>query len=274
MDRVELHGGAGRAETVEPIRVPVSALARVFLRSLVLQASFNRRGMQNLGFAYALWPALEALYPDRTARTRAAARHLAFFNTHPYLASAILGGVIFHEERVARGEESADVVERFKSALMGPFAAVGDSFFWLSLRPSAGIIAALLSPWIGLWAVAVFLLFYNVPHLAFRMALFVDGYRRGDRVVERVAKAALPKWGARLRGLSATGGGAAVVVAAFLLTGPGRHVEAEPWLLVSCVASVLVFLVAWALLSRRGVLFASLAAIATGLVLALLGAGW
>ncbi len=272
MDRVEVHGNA--SESVTPLRVPGPVLARVFLRSLVLQASFNRRGMQNLGFAYALWPALEALYPDRTARTRAAARHLAFFNTHPYLASAILGGVIFHEERVASGEENAEVVERFKSALMGPFAAVGDSFFWLSLRPSAGIAAALLSPWIGLWAVAVFLVLYNVPHVAFRLLLFVDGYRRGDRVVERVAKAALPKWGARLRGVSATGGGAAVVVAAYQLTGPGLPVEEGPWLVTACVASALVFLATWALLARRGTLLGALLGIAIGLLLALVGAGW
>jgi len=270
MERVEVQNGVGTA----PAGVPAGVLARVFLRSLVLQASFNRRGMQNLGFAYAMWPALQVLYPDRAARTRAAARHLAFFNTHPYLASAILGGVIFHEERVARGEESPDVVENFKRALQGPFAAVGDSFFWLSLRPSAGILAALLSPWIGLWAVALFLVLYNVPHVAFRLVLFVDGYRRGDRVVERVARAALPKWGARLRGVSAACGGAAAVVAAFLITGPGLPVEGEPWLAVSCAASALVFLASWALLARGGTLLAAGLAIGLGLVLALLGAGW
>lgn len=274
MDRAEVHNGLGPGEAAAHLRVPAWALARVFVRSLVLQASFNRRGMQNLGFAFAIWPALVALYPDRAARTRAAARHLSFFNTHPYLASAILGGVIFHEERVARGEESADVVENFKRALQGPFAAVGDSFFWLSLRPSAGILAALLSPWLGLWSVALFLVLYNVPHVAFRLLLFVDGYRRGDRVVERVAKAALPKWGARLRAVSATCGGAAAVVAAFLLTGPGLPVEAESWLVVSCAAAALVFLASWGLLARRGALLAGILAIGLGLVLALFGAGW
>jgi len=254
--------------------LPAWTLARVFLRSLLLQASWNRRGMQNLGVVYALWPALEHLYPDPSERVRAATRHLAFFNTHPYLASAILGGTLFHEERVARGEEPPEAVEGFKNALMGPFAAVGDSFFWLSLRPFAGMVAALLAPWIGLWAVLAFLALYNVPHVGFRLSLFLDGYRRGDRVVERVARAALPKWGARLRSLSAVGGGAAVVVGVFLITGPGLPVEPVPWLVTSAVASVLVFFATWALLARRGSLWAGLGAIAVGLVLALLGAGW
>src|SRR5690606_13799238 len=52
-----------RAEgNVEP-SLGAGILARVFLRSLLLQASWNPRGMQNLGFAYAMWPALEHLYP-------------------------------------------------------------------------------------------------------------------------------------------------------------------------------------------------------------------
>jgi PTS system mannose-specific IID component len=259
---------------IHPGPVPTRALARVFLRSLLLQATWNRRGMQNLGFVYALWPALVHLYPDEQRRSRAAARHLTFFNTHPYLASAIVGGALFHEERVARGEEEPEAVERFKSALMFPFAAVGDSFFWLSLRPLSGMCAALLAPWIGLWSVALFLVLYNVPHLAFRITLFVDGYRRGDRVVERVAKAGLPKWGARLRRASAVGGGAAVVIGVFQLTGPGLPVEPRGWLVVAAAASLAVFLGTWALLARRGSLWAALASIGIGIVLALLGAGW
>ena len=266
------HPDATHAPTPRPL--PASTLARVVLRSLLLQSSWNRRGMQNLGVAFALWPAIEQLYPDPQSRTRAAARHLAFFNTHPYLASAILGGALFHEEKVARGEEAPEAVEAFKSALMGPFAAVGDSFFWLSLRPFAGMVAALLAPWIGLWAVLAFLALYNVPHLGFRLSLFLDGYRRGDRVVERVARAALPKWGARLRTVSAVGGGVAVVVGVFLITGPGLPVEPVPWLVTIAAVSALVFFATWALLARRGSLWAGLGAIAVGLVLALLGAGW
>ena len=77
--------------------------AHVFWRCLFLQAAWNRRGMQNLGFAYAIEPALDALYADPARREEALARHLGFFNCHPYMAAAILGGAIHHEERVAAG---------------------------------------------------------------------------------------------------------------------------------------------------------------------------
>ena len=115
--------------------LPPWVLWRVFARSMFLQASWNPQGMQNLGLAYALFPALERLYPDPAAQMVVVRRHLAFFNTHPYVAAAIVGGVLFHEERIARGEESPERVTQFKAALMGPLAALGDGFFWLSLKP-------------------------------------------------------------------------------------------------------------------------------------------
>src|SRR5205085_11260757 len=106
-------------------RVSAGALGRVFLRSMFLQAAWNPRGMQNLGFADAISPALAALYPDPVERAKAVARHLVFFNCHPYLAAAILGGAVRLEERVANGEAPPQIVSSFKSALGPPFAALG-----------------------------------------------------------------------------------------------------------------------------------------------------
>jgi PTS system mannose-specific IID component len=265
-------GSAAPAATAgSPGRLPAGTLARVFLRSLALQASWNRRGMQNLGFAYAIWPAIEALYPDPERRLHAARRHLAFFNTHPYLAAAILGGAIHHEEKVARGEEPPESVERFKQALMGPFAAVGDSFYWLSLRPFVGAIAALLAPWVGLWAVAIYLLLFDVPHLWLRLALFLRGYRRGDGVVETVARAGLPAKGARLRVATAALGGVAAAFAALFAAGaayPGLAPEVgAPFAVGGAVAA---WGIAFLALGRRGPLVAAGIGVAFGFFVALL----
>src|SRR5262249_36155969 len=111
-------------------RVSPLALLRVLWRSLFLQAAWNPHGMQNLGFAFAMEPALGELYPDASARARAAERHLEFFNCHPYLAAAIVGGAVRLEEEVARGAAEPRSVSAFKSALASPFAALGDGFFW------------------------------------------------------------------------------------------------------------------------------------------------
>lgn len=257
-------------------QVPVAIRLRVFLRSLLLQATWNRKGMQNLGFVYALWPALAHLYPDRRERTLAAERHLTFFNTHPYLAAAILGATIRLEEKVARGEATPQSVDTFKQALMGPFAAVGDSFYWLSLRPFVGACCVLLSPFIGLWAVLLFLLLYNVPHLLLRISLFREGYRLGDGVVARVAKMSLPALGARLRmGAAVAGGAVPVVAAASILESGGEPLFGAfaPWVLA---ASALSFLGALALGESYGALSSAWPALALGMGLAVVGAlgGW
>ena len=179
--------------------LPPVTLRRVFWRCLFLQAAWNRRGMQNLGFAYAIDPALRRLYADPGKRNEALRRHLATFNCHPYTAAAIVGGAIHHEERVAAGEEPTGAPLAYKQVLQGPLAAVGDGFFWAGLRPFFGALAAVGTLVLGWPALVAALLVYNTLHLWLRWSLFRAGYRTGDAVVVRLAALALPAWAARLR---------------------------------------------------------------------------
>ena len=188
-----------------------TVLARVFVRSLFLQAAWNPRGMQNLGFADAISPALDELYPDERQRAQALVRHLEFFNCHPYLAAAILGGAIRLEERVARGEAAEDSVSAFKRALGPAFAALGDGFFWLALRPAAALAAAITEPHLGLWCIAVFLGLYNGLHVGTRVWLFVSGYRRGEGIVQVVGRAHLASGTGLLKACAAVLAGAIAV---------------------------------------------------------------
>ena len=162
--------------------------------------------MQNLGLAYALYPALKEIYPDREKQTAAVRRHLVFFNTHPYVAAAILGGALYHELRIASGVESPETVVKFKAALMGPLAALGDGFFWLSLKPATGAFCAALVPVLGGWAVILFLVLYNIVHLTARAQFFGMGLRLGDQLVGAVGRANLPARGAQLREVAAASG--------------------------------------------------------------------
>lgn len=190
-------------------RLPVGTVARVALRSLFLQAGFSPEAMQTLGLLYSLEPAWRALYPDEAQRQAAARRHLAPFNTHPYAAAAIVGGLLFHEERLARGEGTEAAVAHFKQALMGPLAAMGDGFYWLSLRPAVGALAVALVPVLGPWAALALLLLYNAVHFSTRLWLFVQGYRLGDGVVLALSRVKVPMWSLRLRALAAVAAGAA-----------------------------------------------------------------
>jgi mannose PTS system EIID component len=222
-------------------------LLRVFLRSLFLQASWNPQGMQNLGLAYALYPALERLYPDKQALETAVRRHLVFFNTHPYVAAAIVGGVLYHEQRIARGEEPPDKVVAFKAALMGPLAALGDGFFWLSLKPATGAVCAALVPVLAAWAAVLFLVLYNLVHFTLRARLYWLGLSLGDRLVEAVARANLPTRGAKLRAVAAAcaGGLAAWLAVSFGANAGGRF---APLLSAGCLA---LGVVSYLLVARR-----------------------
>jgi PTS system mannose-specific IID component len=185
------------------VTVPASTLNHVFWRCLFLQAAWNRRGMQNLGFAFAIDPALRRLYPDPARRSEALRRHLATFNCHPYTAAAIVGGAIHHEERVAAGDEPPSAPLSYKQVLQGPLAAVGDGFFWAGLRPFFGALAAVGTLLLGWPALVAAVVVYNALHLWLRWTLFRAGYRSGDEVVTRLAALSLPAWADRLRGAGA-----------------------------------------------------------------------
>jgi mannose PTS system EIID component len=102
---------------------------------------------------------------------------------------------------------------------MGPLAALGDGFFWLSLRPACGVVASLWALYfadigqpgpVALWGIAVFLVGYNGVHLFLRARLFLAGRRLGDGVVGVIGAARLPHFGGRLRLLAAAATGALI----------------------------------------------------------------
>ena len=167
-------------------------LMRVFWRSFFLQATSNYERMQNVGFCFCLSPVLRKLYQG-SALKDALARHLVFFNSHPYMTAALLGATIRIEIQVASGERSVDDVINFKRYMMGPMAAIGDSFFWASLRPfaAAWAVMAVLSGLI--WAPIAFLLLFNLCHLGIRCYGLMYGYREGEKVCERIHKLSLVK---------------------------------------------------------------------------------
>lgn len=72
-------------------------------RSTFLQGSWNYERMQNGGWCFSMIPAIKKLYKTKEDRAAALKRHLEFFNTHPYVASPILGVTLALEEDRANG---------------------------------------------------------------------------------------------------------------------------------------------------------------------------
>ncbi len=149
--------------------------------------------MQNLGFAFALLPLIRReCDPRRLAESLRS--HLQMFNTHPYLTAPVIGAV-------ARIEEEGDTAaaEHLKKAVMGPYAAIGDPFFWGALRPFSAVVAVILALKGILLAPLAFLLLYNPAHLWVRGKGFIEGYRQGKGSIEFIRGLNLPAVTGRIR---------------------------------------------------------------------------
>ena len=111
----------------------------------------------------------EDLYPNDKEKQKALMeRHLPFFNTEPFIGCLIPGIALGMEAEKAAGEDIPDMlITSIKSALMGPFAGVGDA-----LLPGM-IIPILLAIGCGLSADGSITgaVFYAVAFLAIMLPL-------------------------------------------------------------------------------------------------------
>ena len=154
-------------------------------RQFLLQGCWNYEGMQNVGFAYSILPALRHIYREKPEElTKALKRHLEYFNTQPAMGGVILGAALKLEERAAAGEIDSRDIGTFKVGLMGSLGAIGDAYFWGALRPMAsvaGAVLALVHPFLG---IAALLLVYNLSHLPIRWKGFSAGIEGEEKAVE------------------------------------------------------------------------------------------
>lgn len=230
---------------------------RIFLRSLLVQSSWNFSGLQNLGFFFMTWPALNRRHLTAAELARAGTRHLGNFNTHPYFAGLVAATVIRHEERGGTDE----AVEGLKRSLMCALGAVGDEFFWATLRPFAAVVALPAALAGVVWAPLIMLAVYNVPHLSVRAWGIRAGLERDGGVVEMLQRLPLSRMQPALGAATAVVVGFLVGAAAFdrtwgILPGHG---------LVSVGVAVSLFLLLLALQSwglGQGRMLACLSALA------------
>lgn len=158
---------------------------RVSFRNTFLQASWNYERMQNVGWAYAMIPAIKRLYQSKEDRSAALKRHLEFFNTQPYLASPILGVTLALEEERANGAPIDDgAIQGVKIGMMGPLAGVGDPIFWGTLRPVLGAFAASLALSQNILGPIIFFLGWNAIRIAFLWYTQELGYTQGSNITE------------------------------------------------------------------------------------------
>jgi len=232
----------------------------IFWRSFLLQSVWNTRGMQNVGFCFAMLPALRRSGLTGDAAKRFLKRHLEFFNTNPAMASYVLGAAAAAE--VAEPDGAGESVAEMKKGLLGPLGMAGDALLWGAVRPLAGIVGAGIALTGRTWAPLALLAIYNVPHLAVRARGLSAGVSHGRSAAREVLG---PRMRDVVRGIRWACAFAAGFVVALAVAPSGRF---EGWRLAIVGASFALAFAAARLRIPATVVGAAAAAGALALMLA------
>ena len=178
----------------EKLQLSKSDRQKVWWRSTFLQGSWNYERMQNLGWAYALIPAIKKLYTSKEDRAAALERHLELFNTHPYVAAPIIGVTLALEEERANGAEIDDTaIQGVKIGMMGPLAGVGDPVFWFTVRPILGALGASLAIAGNIVGPLLFFFGWNIIRMAFLWYTQELGYKAGSEITKDLSGGIIQK---------------------------------------------------------------------------------
>lgn len=166
---------------------------QLFFRQFQLLGSMNFTRMEGLSYGWILAPLLKKIYTGNPhGYIESLKRNSQFFNTNQHLAPFIMGLTLSMEkENAANPNFDTSSINGIKVALMGPFAGVGDSFFYGVLRIIATGIAIGLASQGNPLGPLLFLLIYNIPSYLLRYYGGVMGYRLGSKYIAEATQSGL-----------------------------------------------------------------------------------
>lgn len=158
------------------MHISIPRQIRLFIKGLLIQASWSFSGMQTLGFVSILMSDIK----DRARRETVLREQKDLFNTQPYMASYLIGAMI---RLIEEKDLTVTQVKRFKGIAQGTLATGGDLFFWSTLRPAVSLLSIIITLKLGLAGPVTFLAIYNLFHLYHRFNGLRVGYEMGRDVV-------------------------------------------------------------------------------------------
>jgi mannose/fructose/N-acetylgalactosamine-specific phosphotransferase system component IID len=148
--------------------------------------------MQNLGLLNTLVPWLRRQAQPLEERRHFCRRHYEFFNTNPYLANFVIGGLLrLESDRLRFGAPDTHTIRVFRDSLGRAFASIGDQLFWLGVRPTLLLAAATCV--VAGWPNGALLLvgIFALAELALRWQALLSGFRHGFQLVNVLDR---PAW--------------------------------------------------------------------------------
>ncbi|MDN3954568.1 PTS system mannose/fructose/sorbose family transporter subunit IID [Sporolactobacillus laevolacticus] len=169
-------------------------IIKTYFRSTFMLGSYNFERMQAIGVAVTMIPAIKRFYHKKDDQAAALKRHLEFFNTHPWPASAVFGvTAAMEQEKAAGGDIDEAAITNVKIGLIGPLAGVGDPIFWGTARPILAALGASLALSGSILGPLLFFFGINIIRFLTRWYGFKLGYRQGTDIVQDVAGNRLKK---------------------------------------------------------------------------------
>lgn len=179
------------------------AYLKCFLRTYLVGASMNPRGLMSVGILYAMQPGLWIIHKEPKARERVLKRYARHFSSHPFWVPCLVGIFLAVETDIAGRRLPPETLEKIRNTTSYTLSAVGDSMFAGSLL----IFWALLSSCLLLLGhrvlpLTVGLLFF-LGLQAFRVYTFLGGLRRGFSFLSALKRWDLINWGRRVKYVNA-----------------------------------------------------------------------
>jgi mannose/fructose/N-acetylgalactosamine-specific phosphotransferase system component IID len=158
---------------------------KLMLKSLFYQGNWNYENMQGTGFNYLLnyVNKMLGLNIDRCVLRKSS----GYFNTNPYLITFMLG--IWCKEY--RKKSDTDYVKRIYAPAL---AALGDRFFWHTLKPLSFLISAFVCFYSPILAFIIYLTFFNSFHLFFLYKGYDIGFYYGRNTINWFNRIRFSKW--------------------------------------------------------------------------------
>ncbi len=222
------------------------AMWRTFVRSFFLQTLWNFERMQNVGFAFSVAPLVRRISNKPQECQALLRRQLAYFNTHPYFATIVMGVVYAKEkDRGHKIEQEDPTLTLLKDSMGGAFGAIGDHVIWGTWRPFCALLALAIGALVASptqswsicarWWVLGFFILFNAVHVWLRAQGLYRAVSDGPMVVRWVESLHLQTWAAQIRRLGL------LLVCAMILVYLGRWTTSS--MLFGMMAVLLVTLV-------------------------------
>lgn len=170
-------------------------LLKLYIYSQAFVSGFNYEKQEAPGTVFSLIPVIEKVYDNEEEKVEAYRRHTELFLTEAHLSHLILGiTAAMEEEQALKHDIDPASIGAIKSALMGPFAGIGDSLYHGTLRPiMAGLAVSLItaSGYTSPMGAILFVLVMAGVGQALRYLGIMYGYKQGVSLVAKIQSSGL-----------------------------------------------------------------------------------